>query len=214
MRRPTLSQLTQLMPGTIELWYVALITGVLLFLGNGNVLLEKLGLIGTSDLIGQQVSTKVTRIFEFLSGLSFSANASSMIVWGGAGLIIYSTLQALLRYLRTLQYEHDIDLTYSHPREYTHRNFVRQLVMDTLLGLALVILLVLCLILYFATLLPNSFAYVQHFLVTPSFSAALDPVYGLAVAFLGTTIVYIILRLVINRHRLAAYTEALEPPLA
>jgi len=213
MRRPTLNQLSQLMPGTIELWYVALATGVLLLLGNGNVLLEKLSLIGTSDLIGQQVSTKVTRIFEFLSGLSFSANAASMIVWGGAGLIIYSSLQALLRYLRALQYEHDIDMTYSHPREYTHQHFVRQTVIDTLLGLALLVLLVLCLIVYFATLLPNSFAYVQHFLVTPSFTAALDPIYGLAVAFLGTVIVYIVLKLVINRHRLAMYTEGLEPPV-
>ena len=104
MRRPDLSQLSRLAPPGIELWYVALATGVLLFLGNGNVLLEKMGLIGTSDLIGQELSTKITHVFEFLSSLSFTANAASMLVWGGAGLIIYSTLQSVLRLLRTLQY--------------------------------------------------------------------------------------------------------------
>ena len=88
------------------------------------------------------------------------------------------------------------------------------MVVDTFLGFALLVLLALSLALYFAVLMPNSFAYVQHFLVDPSIAAAPDPVYGLAVAFLGTSIVYIILKLVIHRHRLATYTEQLGTPLA
>ncbi len=206
MRGPVLSRL---LPSSIELWYVALVAGILVLLGNGKLLIEKLGLIDSAQLIGGQVTTTVTAGLTTLSTLQFTASVANMIVWGATGLLIYSALQALVRGLRTIQYERDFDSNrYIHPQSYTHKAYWRQLVLDAILGFVLLVLLVVGAILYIVVAVPASFAYIQVFIVRPTLAIAYYPIVGVVIAFAATTLLYLLIKLVIRHHRISIVTDA------
>jgi hypothetical protein len=201
-------QLRQLLPGAIELGYIAIVVCVLILVGNAKLILERAGLISSATLIGQQVSTKASWGLNALGTFRFTASVINLIVWGVMGLVIYSTLQAVIRGLRTIEYTRDLDSRlYTHPQNFTHRAYWRQVVVDALLGFVLLALLATSAILYVVVVVPASFAYIQRFILKPGLTTALDPLASLAVAFVGTVILYLLLKLVIRRHRALAVEE-------
>jgi hypothetical protein len=201
MRRPSI---TQLIPNTIELGYIALISFFIALLGNGRLILERTGFITSATLIGRQVSTKATAGLLQLDSFRFTANATSLIVWGATGLIIYSALQALVRTMRLVTYERDLDSTrFVHPRSFKHQAYWRGIVIDTIFGFALLALLVAIGILYIVVAIPMSFAYVQRFILHPGLSSIGDPLLGVIIVFVATTILYFTLKLVVRHHRIA-----------
>jgi hypothetical protein len=197
--------LSQLRPNAIELWYVVFFSCALILIGNGKLILERAGLITSADLIGQQVSTKVLWGTNWLDNFQFTAGVINLIVWGGIGLIIYSTLQSVVRSLRIIAYERDFDSQlYVHPQGYTHQAYWKQIVMDAVLGFFLMAVFVICAIGYVFIVLPDGFVYVQHFILTPNIRTTVDPLIGLDIACVSTLIMYMMLKLVIRHHRVAA----------
>ena len=204
MRRPVLSRL---FPTSIELWYIVLVSCVLLVLGNGKLLLQKLELISSAQLIGGQVSTRVTSGLISLSTFKFTAGAANMIVWGATGLLIYSALQSAVRTLRTLQYDREFDSSsYIHPQNYSRRAYWHQIVLDAVLGFVLLALLVVGAVTYVVLAIPASFAYIQMFIVKPTLSIAYYPGLSLAITFAATAVLYLLIKLVIRHHRGAVLT--------
>lgn len=201
MRRPSI---TQLLPNTIELGYVALIAFFIVLIGNGKLILERTGFITSATLIGQQVSTKATAGLLKLDSFRFTANATSLLVWGATGLIIYSALQALVRTMRLVAYERDFDsVEFVHPRDFKHQAYWRRIVIDTIFGFVLLALLVAIGVVYIVVALPMSFAYVQRFILHPGFSNVGDPLLSLVIAFIATTVLYFTLKVVLRHHRIA-----------
>jgi hypothetical protein len=202
MRRPSLSQL---LPDTVELGYTMLITCMIILLGNAKLLLQKARLLSSADLIGQQFSTKVTTGFDSLSSFRFTGSVIAAIVWGGVGLVVYSALQAIWQAVRTARYRREFDSQqFVHPKQFTHDSYWRQIVADTILGFVLLTLLILCTILYVVIVLPASFAYTQRFIVNPGLTTALDPLVGIAITFITTTLLFFIVKLVVRHHRIAS----------
>jgi len=198
----------QLLPGSIELGYVALVVCVLLAVGNAKLILERAGLISSAALIGQQVSTKATWGLNVLDTFRFTASVVNLIVWGATGLIIYSTLQAVVRGLRSVAYARDFDSKrYIHPQNFTHSEYWRQVVADAVLSFVLLALLALGAILYVVVVVPASFAYIQRFILKPGLTTALDPLISIVVAFIGTTVLYLLLKLVIHHYRVSTVEE-------
>jgi len=154
---------SQLRPSSIELWYIAFIACVLILVGNGKLLLERAGLITSADLIGQQVSTTVLWGNNWLDNFRFTAGVINLLIWGATGLVIYSALQALVRAVRVFEYERDFDSQlYVHPQGFTHTSYWRQIIIDAVIGFALLAVFVVVLIGYIAVILPDSFVYMQH----------------------------------------------------
>jgi hypothetical protein len=204
LRRP----LSQLLPNGIELGYIALTVCVLVIAGSAKLVLERVGLISSATLIGQQVTTRATWGLGVLDTLRFTASVINLIVWGATGLIIYSALQAVVRGLRTIQYERDFDSQrYVHPQNFTRKAYWRQVVVDTFLGFILLVLLVTMAILYTVVIVPASFSYMQRFILKPGLTTVLDPILGLGVAFVGTIALYLIFKLVVRHHRVSAIEE-------
>ena len=202
MRRTPLSQLR---PSTIEIYYIIFFACLLIILGNGKLILQRAGLIGASDLIGQQVSTKVLWGTNWIDTFRFTAGIINLIVWGATGLIIYSALQSGVKTLRMIAYERDFDSQqFVHPQDYTHQAYWRQIVADALLGFTLLAILALGLVAYTFVVVPDSFVYVQRFIMHPSLGTAIDPFVGFDIAVVGTGIVYMLIKLVIRHHRTVA----------
>ena len=199
---------SQLRPSSIELWYIAFIACVLILVGNGKLLLERAGLITSADLIGQQVSTTVLWGNNWLDNFRFTAGVINLLIWGATGLVIYSALQALVRAVRVFEYERDFDSQlYVHPQGFTHTSYWRQIIIDAVIGFALLAVFVVVLIGYIAVILPDSFVYMQHFILSPGLHTMLDPFIGFDIAWVGTAVIYILLRVVIRHHRISAFDE-------
>lgn len=196
--------LGQLRPNSIELWYVGFISCTLLLIGNGKLLLERAGLVTSADLIGSKVSTKVLWGTNWFDNFRFTASIINLIIWGATGLVIYSALQSVVRSLRIIAYDRDFDSQlYVHPQGYTHERYWKQVVMDTIFGFMLMAIFVVCCIGYVFIALPDSFIYVEKFILAPGLHTAIDPFLGLDIACVGTGIVYLLLKLVIRHHRIS-----------
>jgi hypothetical protein len=202
MRRPLLAQL---LPDTVELGYTMLITCVVILLGNAKLILEKVGLLSSADLIEQRFSTKVTTGFDSLSSFRFTGSVLQGIIWGVVGLIVYSMLQTIWQAARTATYRRGFDSKqFIHPKQFTHDLYWRQILTDTALGFTLLVLLVLGAILYIVVALPASFAYAQRFILKPSFSGLLDLLLSVVVTFVSTAVLLLLVKLVVRHHRTTA----------
>jgi hypothetical protein len=202
MRR---SPIRMLWPSAIELWYVAFTAFALLMIGNGKLMLEKAGLIGSAHLIGAQVSTKLLWGNNLLDTFHFTANAVSLVFWGATGLIIYSSLQAMMTSLREFQYKRDFDSNrYIHPQWFTHQGYWKQVVSDAVLGFVLLALFAAGAFAYVVVVVPDSFAYFHRFILHPSLSTVLYLPLSFVVAFVAAVVLYILLKLVIRHHRTSA----------
>jgi hypothetical protein len=205
MRR---SPLGFLRPNLIELWYIVFISCAFILVGNAKLLLQRAGLISSAHLIGQQVSTKVIWGTNWLSTFRFTAGIINLIIWGATGLVIYSLLQSIVRTLRTIAFERDIDSgRFIHPQNYTHEAYWKQIIADTFLGFILLSLLALGIIGYLYIIVPDSFIFVQKLILHPSFRTLLDPFVGLDILCVGTGILYILIRLVIRHHKITAIED-------
>jgi uncharacterized membrane protein len=206
MRRTPLSQLR---PATIEIYYIILFACLLIILGNGKLILQRAGLMDASDLIGQQVSIKVIWGTNWLDTFRFTAGIINLIVWGATGLIIYSALQSIVKTLRMIAYERDFDSQqFVHPQSYTHQAYWRQVIADALLGFTLLAVLALGTIAYVFIAVPDSFVYIQRFILHPSLGTTIDPFIGIDIAIVSTGILYMLIKLVIRHHRTVAFNDS------
>jgi len=198
------NSLSLLRPNVIELWYIFFISCVLLLVGNGKLLLQKAGLITSAQLIGQQVSTKVLWGTNWFDNFKFTAGVINLIVWGTVGLIIYTTLQSIVRSLRIFAYKRDFDSgLYVHPQGYTHQAYWRQIILSSVFGFVLLAVFAVCAIAYVFIALPDSFVHVEHFIVSPSFGGLIDPFVAISITCVTTGVMYILLKLVIQYHRIS-----------
>lgn len=198
------SRLSQVLPNSIEYWYVALATSAIILVGNGKLLLERFGFIGSAHIIGQEVSTKVLWGGSLLDRFNFTANAADLVVWGVVGMIIYSAIQSLTQSLRIIKYERDFDSTqYVHPQNFTHRGYWQQILTNTILGFVFLILLAASAYVYISVVVPNSFAYIHRFILAPThLYTVVDLCIGIIAMFVSTLILYLFLKLVVHHHRI------------
>ncbi len=199
MRR---SPLRLLWPNAIELWYVVFTSFAIVMAGNGKLMLEKAGLIGSAHLIGAQVSTKLLWGSNLLDTFRFTASAVSLIFWGATGLIIYSALQAMVTSLRDFEFRRDFDSNrYIHPQGFTHSGYWKQVIADAIFGFVLLALFAIGAFAYVAAAVPDSFAYFHRFILQPSLSTSLYLVLSFVITFVATLVLYILLKLVIRHHQ-------------
>lgn len=195
--------LRQLLPTSFECGYLMLVTVIITLLGSGRILLERVGMINSADLLSQQVSTKITASINSFDTFRFTGSVVNGIIWLGTGLIVYSMIQAILRSMRIVAYEREFNSAhYVHPTSFTRQAYIRQVAVDTILGFLLLAALAVSISLYAVVALPTSFAYMRHFIVHTSFSTAFEPLISLAVAFIATSVVYFLLKLVVRHHRI------------
>lgn len=181
---------------------------MLVLVGNGRLILERLGLIGSTSLIREQVSTRIDWGLSSFQSFRFSANAADLVVWGIVGLIIYSALEALVKSIRTVQFRRDFDSArYIHPQGYSSASFWQEVTTNAILGFLLLVCMVAGGILYVVASIPASFAYVQRFILRPNFFTAFDFLAGLAIAFVATTVMYLLIKLVVRHHRISQFVE-------
>jgi len=206
MRR---SPLSRIFPDPIQLSYVALITCIIVLCGNAKLLLQRAGMLSSASLIGQQVSNKATAGIDSLSTFRFTGTVITSLIWGGTGLIVYSILQATRRAVRMAAYRREFDSQqYAHPQQFTHESYWRQIIIDTILGFLLLAFLIVGFILYVVVALPASFTFAQRFILRPGITTLIDPLISFVIAFIATTVLFLVLKLVIRHHRINAIDES------
>jgi len=188
---------------TYELWWVALTALALLLIGNARFLLERLGLINASSVVHQQVAQTVGTGLGRLDTFTITPTVVTFLVWGGAGLILFSIIQGLLRASGTVQFERDLSSDrYIHPAGFSRASYWRRVIENTVISFVLLALLVTGAVGYVVYITPVSIDYLQVFLLNISLHTLPDLLASILVACTGTLVLYCLLKLAIWHHRL------------
>jgi hypothetical protein len=176
---------------SFELWCIALGSLAVLIAGNARALLGRYGLLNSSQVVGQQLSGRLTSGLGTLDSFSITPGLVTLIVWGGVGMAIFSLTQAILRASATVSFQRQLGSNrFVHPSNFNRRDYWRQVLTHTVVSFGLLALLVLVAGLYLLFVAPVSFYYSQAFLLDISLAHLPSLALGLFTVFAGTAALY------------------------
>jgi uncharacterized BrkB/YihY/UPF0761 family membrane protein len=182
---------------SFELWCVALCSLTLLLGGDAKILLARLGLVSSADVVGRQLSGQVTSGLSALDSLSLTPGLVTLIVWGAVGMVIYSFIQALQRASASVKDTREVSSNrFIHPKNFDRRAYWRQVLVHTGASFGLLLLLALLAGLYLFYAIPVGFYYTQVFIQQMGVSQVPNLLLGLFVVLTGTTALYYVIKLV------------------
>jgi hypothetical protein len=193
--------LPKLFPSSTETAGIAFVSLLIVLLGNGKDLLERYGLLNSSQLVQKQLGNQVGSGLGKLDTFKFTDSVVSFAVWGVVGLISFSLLQAVLRTSNQIKYHKAVGSNrYVHPANFTRERFWRHIVIDTALSFGFLLLIVATVVFYFTYTLPKGFTHARRFLLHVSVTRVGDLLLGLVMVFVGTYLVYAAVRLALRHY--------------
>lgn len=194
----------QLLLSAFELWCVALVSLGLLIVGNARIFLERYGLIGSSAEIHRQLTSQVSSGLSVLDSFTVTPALVTFITWGMIGLVLFSIIQAAVRASGIVRLERDLSSNrYVHPQNFDRGVYWKRIATDAVLSFVLLALLVAAAVMYVVFAVPVGFAYVQRFLLHISLPHTFDLLAGLFTIFVGTALLYWLIKLAVWHHHLA-----------
>ena len=192
----------RIIPTRIETLGVAFFSLVFLLLGNAHDLLQRYGLISSSQIVHDQLGKGVGQGLQKLDSYSFTQNATTFIVWGLVGLISFSIFQTIWRASQRLKYQQEVSSNqYIHPANFNRHSYWRSISMDLGLSLIFTALLLTGLAVYLLRALPYATHHVGRFLLQLNVTNLADLAIGLAVGFLATYLLYVLWKITVWHHR-------------
>lgn len=191
-----------LIPSSTDVGAAIFLTLLILLVGNAHDLLQRYGLLSSSQVVNSQLHHVVGSGLGWLDSKQATTNIVTFAIWGVVGLVAFSLVQTLLRATGKIRYEKEFSTNrYVHPSEFRSDSFWRQVGTSMVVSMLLIILSVVSLLLYILAALPASFTFARRLLLQPSIAHIGD----FAVGFLGlfgcTLVVYLLLRLTVRQHR-------------
>ena len=188
-----------------EFWWIALAAFVLLIAVDGRTILGRMNLVDASDVVHTQVSQTVGSSLGLLDAFAITPTVITFVVWGVAGLVLFSIIQGMIRAGNAVKFEHDLGSDrYVHPAGFRSGVYWRRLVVSALLSFVLIVLLITAASLYAFTVVPVCAEYTQQFILQPSLLGVLNALLGVVAAIAGAVVVYGLLKLVLWHHRATA----------
>ena len=180
-----------------------MLTIIILLVGNTQELLDYYGLSGTKHVIKQSAGHAISTGLGKIDTFSFTDKVVTFMVWALIGVLCFSVVQVIARIYREIEEEEKLSSNrYVHPKTFTRGVFWRRVALDFLgvvVGLALLIGGLYCLLAY---VLPIALTYTQSFLTGVSVVHAGSLVVGFFMLYGWTLILAIVLKYIVNRHRL------------
>lgn len=185
-----------------ELWCLILVTTGFVLAGIAKPLLQRLDLIGTTNIVQAQIGNTLQSSLHSLDNLEGSASFVTFLTWAIVGLIVVSILQAAARASGLIQLERDVSSNrYVHPQGFTRRRFWSTILTDTLISVTLVTVFLLTIFVSIAVVIPTSLGFLQLFTAGGAKQDALNAAMGLLALLADITIIYSLIKLLIWRYR-------------
>jgi hypothetical protein len=189
-------------PSIYEYWYLFLAAVAVLIAGNARVLLQHYGLIASSNIVGDRVSSTVGSGLRAIDTFSATPGVVTFMTWGIVGLILFSLVQAFVKASGVIDFEREVGSNhFVHPDNFNRRNYWRTILLNTFLSFGLTVLLLIGTMLYVLFVVPVASLYLQRFLIVSSMGRVLDLVLSLFVVSTGTFALYFIVKAVLWQHR-------------
>lgn len=190
---------------SFELWCVGLSTLALLIAGNIKLFLEHYGLLGSSAVVGQELSNRFTSGLSLLDTFSMTPQVVTFLTWAVIGLVLFSIGQALRRASAAVTLAEELGTNrYVHPDNFNRREYWRRVATDATVSLVLLMLTLAVAILYMLLVVPVGFMYVQNFLLTLGARQLLDLALGIFVMYVGGLVLYFLAKIAITHHHRTA----------
>jgi hypothetical protein len=192
----------QLVPSAFEVWCVSLGALALLVAGNAKIFLQRYDLISSSAVVHQQLSSTVGSGLGVLDSYSFTPGLVTFMTWGIIGLFTFSLVQAFVRASGVIKFEREVGSNrYVHPQNFSQDSYWKRIVTDSAVSFALLVLLGVVAMMYLLFVIPVGFIYAQRFLLHAQVGTIVSLLLGVFTVFVGTAILYLLLKLVILHHR-------------
>lgn len=193
---------TYSLPSALETGGIVFLSIMILLVGNAKDLLERYGLLSSSQIVKDRLAHGVDHGLTKLDSFRATNGVVTFVVWGAVGLVTFSFVQALLRASNQIRYEKQLSSNeYVHPANFNRRAYWRQIVRNGLVSFLLLACLVVALLFYIALMIPLSFLHARRFLLQPSAAHISELVIGLVVLAASTYIVYALLKITVIHHR-------------
>jgi hypothetical protein len=189
-------------PTIYELGYVGIATLAVLIAGNAKALLEHFGLISSSDVVGDRVSTTVGSGLKVIDAFSATPGLVTFITWGIIGLILFSLVQAFIRASGEIEFEREVGSSrFIHPANFRRDRYWRTILFNAFLSFGLIVFLLISIVLYILFVVPIASLYLQRFLILSTASRLLALLVSLFIISVGTFALYCILKAVLWQYR-------------
>jgi hypothetical protein len=193
------------LPSSFELWCIGLCTSALLIAGNTKLFLQHYGLLGSSQVVGQQLSNRFSSGLSLLDTFSFTPDVVTFIAWAIAGLLIFSFAQAFKRASANVALAEQLGTDrYVHPQEFNRKQYWRHVAIDTSISLGLLVLTGIAAVLYILLVVPVGFMYVQDFLLTLHLNEMIHLSLGIFVTYVGGLGLYLLAKATLRHYQKTA----------
>jgi hypothetical protein len=193
------------LPSTFELWCVGFATLALLIAGNAKLFLEHYGLLGSSEVVGKQLSNRFSSGLSLLDSLSLTPEVVTFLTWAVVGLVLFSIAQALRRASENVALTEQLGTDrYIHPDNFSRRGYWQHIAIDASVSLVLILLTLTATALYILLVVPVGFMYVQDFLLTLGLGQLVDLGLGLFVTYAGGIVLYLLTKVTVRHHQRTA----------
>lgn len=187
---------------SFELWCVGLATLALLIGGNARLFLEHYGLLGSSEIVGHQLSNRFTDGLSLIDAFTLTPEVVTFLTWAIIGLVLFSIAQAVRRASANIALTEELGTDrYIHPDNFDRRRYWRQVAIDAGISLVLLLLALTGAALYMLLVVPVGFMYVQDFLLTLKAAQLVDLTLGLFVTYIGGLVLYFIAKATVRHYQ-------------
>ena len=193
-----------LVPSKLELVFYVILSAVIVFLANFNVLADYL-LHNTGGVpkFEQGITSLYTdSLLSFIDGLAFIPTSAVFIFWSLVGIVVYTIFQSVGSLLAELKTDIDITHKYLHPRHFLRWQFWAEVFVQLIAHVSLYALIVLWAFLLGYVLIPLSALFSSRLFAGLDFYNILSFVSSFVLLYVGVIIFALILKLFFKRKQL------------
>jgi hypothetical protein len=193
----------RVVPTLVELIGLLLLTIFIVVLGNTKSLIEYYGLAGSDEVISHSTSQAVASGLGKLDQFSFTDKVVTFIVWAIIGVLCFSIVQVIARFYHDFEAQEEVSSNrYIHPATFVRAVFWRRVVLDFIGLLLCLVALGAALYCMLAFVLPIALTNTRAFLTGISLINFGGFVSGFFMLYGWVFVLAIIMKLLVNRHRL------------
>jgi hypothetical protein len=186
----------------VTLWGVGFAALAVLLLGNARLLLYRLGLTSSADLVRSQLGSQASSWIGKLDGYTATRTGVIYAFWGALGLLTFGIMYAIMRTTQDVAYWERLSSNqYAHPANFNRTSFWRHILLSVAISGGSLITLLSAVMAYFLLVIPLSLERTHRFLIHPSLHQLGSLLAGTAAMLGATYVVYATAMLVLWSYR-------------
>lgn len=196
---------SRIFPTKFQLICLLVLAVALITLGNAKQMLDHYGLRSSGSVIKDSAGSALTSGLSKIDKFNFTGPVVTFAIWAIIGIFCFSLVQGIARIYHEIEADKELSSNnYIHPDSFARGSFWHRVVLDFAGVFGCLSLIFSGLYGLLAYVLPTSLADARPFLLGVSLGHLGGLALGLLILYAGLAVFWSLLKLFINRHRLAA----------